>query len=148
MASYIVMSDSGDKPGDDIRFVQDGFAVIAFVVPIIWLLWHRLWLQAALCFGAMGAVAALAAWSGNPIWAGLAGMTSVSISLLVALEGGEWRRQSLEQQGYRELDVIPARSMHQAEELFASRMINVVERKPAKGFAPVSSASLIPLTGL
>ncbi len=147
MASYIVMSDRGEKPEENIRFVQDGFSIVAFVVPVIWLLWHRLWLHAALCFAAFGVCAALVAWSGNPIWMGMSGVASVLISLLVALEGGEWLRASLAQDGYRELDLIPARNSRQAEEYFASRLTETVVRKPVQGFAPVSPTSLIPLTG-
>ncbi|MGL4490268.1 MAG: DUF2628 domain-containing protein [Rhizobiaceae bacterium] len=152
MASFIVMSDKvisdkGDKPEDNIRFVRDEFSIVAFAVPLVWLLWHRLWLHAALCFAAFGVCAALVTWNGNPAWLGFSAIASASISLFVAHEGGEWLRQTLAQNGYRELDVIPARNSREAEEIFASRLIETVVRKPSQGFAPVSSASLIPLTG-
>jgi hypothetical protein len=147
MASFIAMTDRGDEPQENIRFVRDGFSIVAFAVPLIWLLWHRLWLHAALVFAAFGVCAALVAWSGNPIWMGLSAITSALISLFVALEGGEWLRASLAREGYRELDLIPARNSRQAEEYFASRLTETVVRKPAQGFAPVSPTSLIPLTG-
>ncbi len=142
------MSDKGEGPENDIRFVCDGFSVLGFALPAVWLLWHRLWLHAALCFAAFGVIAALVHWSGNPIWIGLSALTSALISLLVALEGGEWVRRSLEQAGFHEMDVIPARTARQAEELFAARMVTTTVRKSVQGFAPISPASLIPLTGL
>jgi hypothetical protein len=147
MTSFVVMSDRGEGPENDIRFVRDGFSVLGFALPVVWLLWHRLWLHAALCFATFGVIAALVHWSGNPIWIGLSALASALISLLVALEGGEWVRQSLEREGFHEVDVIPARNAAQAEELYAGRMVTATVRKPVQGFAPVSPASLIPLTG-
>ena len=58
MARYLVLNDSSVPRGDGVAFVRDGFHTFAFFVPLIWLLWHRLWLQAALVFAVMG----LAAW--------------------------------------------------------------------------------------
>jgi hypothetical protein len=147
MTSFVVMSDKGEGRENDIRFVRDGFSVLCFAFPVIWLLWHRLWLHAALCFAAFGVTAALVHWSGNPIWIGLSALTSILISLLVALEGGEWVRQSLEREGFHEVDVIPARNAAQAEEFYAGRMVTTTVRKPVQGFAPVLATSLIPLTG-
>ncbi len=147
MAHFIVMTPNGESPAKETQFVRDGFSVVAFAVPVIWLIWHRLWLHAALCFAAFGLCAAFIAWNDPVVWIGFSVLTSVCISLLVALEGGDWVKQALERQGFDEQAIISARSTRQAEEYFAGSLLDTVIRMPTKGFAPVSSASLIPLTG-
>lgn len=32
------------------RVAEDGFSVLAFAFPLLWLLWHRLWIEAGLFF--------------------------------------------------------------------------------------------------
>ena len=49
MASYVVMvppAGQGNRPDLDAAFVRDGFAFLAFFLPVLWLLWHRLWVEA------------------------------------------------------------------------------------------------------
>jgi hypothetical protein len=148
MASFVVMSDQGESPQADIRFIRDDFSVISFAAPVVWLLWHRLWLHAAASFAAFGLLAALVAWSANPVCTAISAMSSIAISLVVALEGPQWLKHSLEATGrYHELDVISARSHKQAEEFFAGGMGNAPLKKPAQTFAPATTSSLIPLTG-
>ena len=46
MASWIVMQPPDRTRDADLAFVRDGFSVFAFLVPPLWLLWHRLWIEA------------------------------------------------------------------------------------------------------
>jgi Protein of unknown function (DUF2628) len=147
MTSIIAMNANGDSLRNETKFVRDGFAVFAFALPVVWLLWHRLWLQAALAFSAFGLCAAFIAWNGTAVWIGFSAVVSVNIGLLVALEGGEWVRQSYERQGYEEVALFSTKSKRRAEELFASGFIGEMPRKPVQGFVPVSATNLIPLTG-
>lgn len=147
IANFLVMKKNHDTSANEIQFVRDGFSIFAFAVPVVWLLWHRLWLQAALCFAAFGLCAAFIAWNGTPVWIGFSTLLSISIGLVVALEGGEWRRQSLERGGFHETALISANSVRQAEELYASGFLTEPVKNPMQGFAPVSATSLIPLTG-
>ncbi|TIM25221.1 MAG: DUF2628 domain-containing protein [Mesorhizobium sp.] len=61
MAVYVVMEPPGrgEKP-DTTAFVRDGFSWLGFLVPPLWLLWHRLWIEAALAFVAMALLSMLA----------------------------------------------------------------------------------------
>ena len=148
MASILVMNKYGTTSADETQFVRDGFSIFAFAVPVIWLLWHRLWLHAALCFAAFGLCAAFIAWNSTAVWIGFSALLCVTTGLLVALEGGEWVRQSFERDGFHETALISANSLRKAEEFYASGMISEPVKKPSQGFAPVSASSLIPLTGI
>ena len=50
MAAYVVMEKGGAsaRTAADAVFVRDGFHWVAFLVPAVWMLWHRLWLEAVL----------------------------------------------------------------------------------------------------
>ena len=37
----------------DLAFVRDGFSFLAFLLPPLWLLWHRLWIEAVLAFAVL-----------------------------------------------------------------------------------------------
>ena len=53
MASYVVMEPPGASRNDAAAgavLVRDGFSFLAFLLPPLWLLWHRLWIEAALVF--------------------------------------------------------------------------------------------------
>jgi Protein of unknown function (DUF2628) len=145
MASFVVMRPKNDSTNDDVHFVRDGFSVLGFAFPIIWLAWHRLWLHAAIWFGISGLIAALVYWSGNPLAIGVGFIASIATNLLVALEGGNWVKHNLEREGYVEADVISARFEKEAEEVFASRFETTHHQKPASSFGSVTS--LIPLNG-
>ena len=53
MAVYVVMEPPGASRNDAASgavLVRDAFSVLAFLLPPLWLLWHRLWIEAALVF--------------------------------------------------------------------------------------------------
>jgi hypothetical protein len=35
-----------DDDGNSVVFIKDGFSWPAFVIPFVWMIWHRLWLAA------------------------------------------------------------------------------------------------------
>jgi hypothetical protein len=128
MARHVVMERPGDPEGAVL--VRDGFSFVALVVPVLWLLWHRMW------FAALGAFAlvALATISGWPI--GLPGLivaAELAVAAWVALEGGAMRVSALEAQGYRQAGVIHAATAMEAEIRWAAA------ERPAPALAPAAS---------
>ncbi len=149
MASYIVMTDPHDRTGATVRFVRDGFSVFAFLLPLVWLLWNRLWLEAALLFAAFGVIGYAAHLALGDRAPEVMPLVSMAFGLLAALEGPSRLVTSLERRGLQVSQVIVTTSRRAAEEVFASRF-NFAVPVPAattRSFAPVSSQSLIPLTG-
>ncbi|RWM89895.1 MAG: DUF2628 domain-containing protein [Mesorhizobium sp.] len=113
MAVYVVMEPPGrgEKP-DTTAFVRDGFSWLGFLVPPLWLLWHRLWIEAALAFVAMALLSMLA----EGLSLGLAGpLLSLLVSLYVGLEGQALRIAALRRRGWHEWGVVEADRLDDAD---------------------------------
>ena len=116
MATFLVLIPPGARSGDEkARIVRDRFSWLALFLSVIWLLWHRAWLAAALAF----AVQALgSAVSDHPVF-GLAGLgLSLATSLLVALEGPSMVVAGLERRGWTVDAVIVADDRKTAEDIY------------------------------
>ncbi|RWO92888.1 DUF2628 domain-containing protein [Mesorhizobium sp.] len=113
MAVYVVMEPPGrgEKP-DTTAFVRDGFSWLGFLVPPLWLLWHRLWIEAAMAFVAMALLSMLA----EGLSLGLAGrLLSLLVSLYVGLEGQALRIAALRRRGWHEWGVVEADRLDDAD---------------------------------
>jgi len=109
---------AADQP--DVVLVKEGFCWPAFLVPPLWLLARRLWL--GLLIYALGAAAVAAAAAVAGLSEVAAGAASVAFGLWIAWTANDWRREKLDRLGYRELGVIVAESLDEAEErLFRAR---------------------------
>lgn len=115
MAIYVIMEptrQSAERSAQDTVFIRDGFAFLAFLVPFVWLLWYRLWIEAALALGAALLLAALGEYGGvGPV----APLLSFLVSVYVGLEGAALRINALRRRGWREAGVVEADSVADAE---------------------------------
>lgn len=122
MASYIVMEPpaaSDEEAVDGARLIRDGFSFPAFVVSPLWLLWHRLWIEAALFFAGSLAIVTAAEQAGlGPAGSAL----SFLLSLYVGLEGQKLRTAALRRRGWEEWGVVHADSEEDAEIRYASQI--------------------------
>ena len=85
---------------DRALFVKEGFSWPAFLFPLIWLLYQRLWLSFALYFlavAAIGAAASAADLPGGPLAALI-----LALNLILGFEANDLRRRALLRRGYRE----------------------------------------------
>lgn len=117
MAIFVVMEPPAASDAGAVEravTVRDGFAFMAFLVPPLWLLWHRLWIEAALVFALSIALSAL----GEAAAAGfgfLGAALSLLVSLFVGLEGPALRLAALRRRGWREWGVVEAGNAAEAE---------------------------------
>lgn len=138
MATFLVLIPPGAKSQDEkARIIRDRFSWLALVVPVLWLLWHRAWLAAALAFAVQSLGSAI---GDHPVF-GLAGLgLSLATGLLVALEGPSMIVSSLERKGWAIDAVISADDRATAEEIYY--MENQTGGAPApEGARPVLPAS-------
>ncbi|MCR6502961.1 DUF2628 domain-containing protein [Shinella sp. CPCC 101442] len=116
MATFLVLIPPGTKSGDEkARIIRDRFSWIALFVPVLWLLWHRAWLAAALAFAVQALGSAI---SDHPVF-GLTGLgICLAASLLVALEGPSMVVAGLERKGWTVDAAIVADDRATAEEIY------------------------------
>jgi hypothetical protein len=131
MASYLVMEPAFDRRGDGAVFIRDAFAPLAIIIPVVWLLWHRLWFEAAMAFCASVILVGASAWLEAPK---IAGIGSVLIGIYVALEGSALKIAAARRNGYADERVVDAGSVTGAEERY------YLSRLPEMA-APVSRVS-------
>jgi hypothetical protein len=123
MASWIVMEPAGGwRAGNatDAAFVRDGFSFLAFLMPPLWLLAHRLWIEAILATAALILAAALTQLSGFTT----AILLWLLVSAFVGLEGNALRIAALRRRGWQEWGVVEAGSLDDADAHYAVETVD------------------------
>lgn len=140
MASYVVMRPAGEGDAEARTvLIRDGFSVWAFVIPLVWFLWHRLWIETILIIAATVLLAALDKATNFGDWS----MTGLSllVSLLAGLEGNNRRIEKLRRKGYAEAGVVVASSHAEAE----ARYFGVDDGHSGSESMPMRPAPAAPL---
>lgn len=114
MTSYLVLEPQGTAAdrAEKAVIVRDGFAFLAFLLPLFWFLWHRMWLEAlaflaiALLLGALGLL---------PGYATPASLVSIALSILVGFEAQALRVAMLCRHGWSIWGVVEGRNSTEAE---------------------------------
>ena len=113
---------------DDAFFIKEGPAWPALFIPVLWALWNQLWLVTVgiialeLVVAGIGQATSLPASTMVPI--------SLLVNLLIALEGNELRRWTLERRGYGLVGLVTAPSPYEAELIYVERLLS--EKQPEK----------------
>jgi signal transduction histidine kinase len=144
---YEPPSDASDivERADRLAFVKEGFSWPAFLVPILWLLYYRMWLE--FVFLALAYVALQLVFGTDAQGQTLFGWASLAIAVLFAFEANDLRAASLERRGYRLAGVASGRDRTEAERSFFAawlprqvKTVREAERvpEPRRGLEPVS----------
>ena len=134
---YLPNAQTGARPDrlEHARFVRDGFSWMAFFVPIIWLLVHRVWRWLLVILAFDVALVVLGGRLGlPPATLTLAGLLEM---LFVGLEARHWHGLALERRGYHLADIVQADTLEDAEYRF-------FERLPAEPPAPTATVMTRP----
>jgi hypothetical protein len=119
MASYVVMLPPGGSPEQRLEqavFIRDGFSWPGLIVPPLWLLWHRLWIEAILVFLVMALFSGLGEVAGFRIVGSLLGLL---VSLYVGLEGQAMRIVAQRRRGWQDWGVVEASRQDAADLRYA-----------------------------
>jgi hypothetical protein len=108
--------------------VKDGFCWPALFVPLLWLLWHRLWL---VMLGWLAAVLVLSAGAGffdaaQP----LVLVTAFLFAIWFALEANGLRRWTLKRRGWEQLGLTTGRNITDCERDFFTRWVERARPAP------------------
>ncbi|MBX3494811.1 MAG: DUF2628 domain-containing protein [Parvibaculum sp.] len=118
--------------GAGIVLVKEGFSVPAFVFSWAWLLWHRLWIAAALWIALIIVVSLVAQ---NLLGAEGAAICSLALQLMLGFEANDIRRWTLARKGYRMVGLAGGGNLEEAERAFFAkwdRPLNVAPAPPPK----------------
>ena len=110
-----------DERATSLVFVKEGFAWLGFLVPALWLLFHRLWLGFivyVLITWMVGALASLAGGNATAVaWA------MVLINLGFGFEARDIHRAALARKGYALIGVVTGRDLEAAERRFLAEWL-------------------------
>jgi hypothetical protein len=121
-----------DERATRLVFVKEGFAFWAFIAPVIWLLFNRMWL--VLLFFVLATLAVVTAATlagGNPT---MTGWASFALNLIFGFEARNIRRRMLAAKGYDLIGVVTGRDLEDAERRFLTEWLptaSVSAPKPA-----------------
>ncbi len=118
-----------DGTREDARFIADGPAIFALIVPAVYLIWHRLWQPLMIYVLVAGALALPAMLVPSP-WLGL---LPALPGFFLMLQGRDLVRADLEHKGWQESQCVEADNEADAELRFFSMDI------PHKSVEPVAS---------
>jgi hypothetical protein len=148
MASWIVMQPAGVGRATgttNAAFIRDGFSLLAFLVPPLWLLWHRLWIEAALAFAVLLMAAVIGRATGV---ATAASLISLLVSIFVGLEGNGLRIAALLRRGWRNWGVVDAGNLDDAETCYATAIASddgVPDQAPMQLSVNAGPANPVPI---
>lgn len=136
MAAYVVMEKRTERGGEphSVAFVRDGFHWLAFLVPVPWLLWHRLWIEAVLAFAATLLLSALGEAAGLGI---AASALTLLVSFYFGLEGPALRIRALARRGWREWGVLEGSRLADVELIYATAEEMELDGDPASASPPL-----------
>jgi Protein of unknown function (DUF2628) len=130
----------GDSDSDPARFafVRDGFYWSAFFFPVLWMLWHRLWLVLIGFVVLVAAVAVALAVLGASAWA--SATVGLLLAILLGIEASTLRRWTLTRRGWSQLGVVVADDRELAERRFFDAW---AAGAPSSSTVPMSSPSSV-----
>ncbi len=111
-------------------FVKDGFCWPALFVPVLWLLYRRMWIEFAIFLVVVIAMSSLLDLS--DFGKLMDGWCMLGLSFLLALEANELRGAALVRKGYARAGTAIGRSREEAEYRFLSEWLPVQEREAVR----------------
>ncbi len=135
MKTYVVMAPRETEAADRLVFVKDGFCWPAFFLPLVWLLYRRMWIV----FLGFVLVTAGLEFAGRQFGEAISGLVAALLVLLFALEANTLRRWTLTRRGWRTLGVASGRSIDEAElRFFAGLDDPAAAEEPPASRAPAA----------
>ena len=96
------------------RFIRESVNIIALIIPMLWLIWNRLWLELMAYITFLAAIAVFAMNGGEK----LAPILSALPGLYLFIEGNQFIRARLERAGWMQDAVVDATNVAEAEIIY------------------------------
>jgi hypothetical protein len=124
-----------ERAAEKIVFVKDGLSWPALFVPLLWLLWHRLWLGLLLYVVAVAIVTGAVYFGSLPM--AVQNIMFLLPNLWLMMEGNDLRRRKLARRGLVQTASVMGRTRDEAEQRFFAAWV----RAEASMSAPRGGAS-------
>jgi hypothetical protein len=112
MALFTVFEHPSGDPNRTI-FVKEGFSFAALIFTVLWALWHRMWVVAAILFVLLTVLNLSAGqWGLDPK---LAGLLETAVGIIFGFEARRLWAMSLERAGYRNMGIVEGSNREAAE---------------------------------
>jgi hypothetical protein len=100
-------------PAEQAIFVREGFCFGAFVLTVLWALWHRMWLAAGVLLTVLGAIAL----AGNLLHFGdgVIALAGFAVNLIFGFEARDLQIRSLIARGYGQVGYSHGKNLDEAE---------------------------------
>lgn len=135
---------SGDlmRDAERVAFVRDGFSWPAFLIPFVWLLWHRMWLVLVLWI----AVVVLLQWGTSLLGEPAPLIATVATALVMGFEASSLRRWTLERRRFRFAGVVAGADRSDCERRFFADWEGGDRPSAGASAAPASASSSVSQT--
>jgi hypothetical protein len=110
-----------------LAFVKEGFSWPALLVPLLWLIYHRMWIELIVLIAVY--LGLQWAFGTDPQGQTLAAWASLAVGILFAFEANDLRSASLERRGYRLAGVASGRDRTEAERSFFTAWLPLQARQ-------------------
>lgn len=125
-----MMAGTVEEDAQSLVFVRHGWSLAALFVPLIWMLVRRLWWVLLAYLVVVIGIQVLSLAVSELVTTGL----SVAVAIVVFVEAGQLRLESMAVKGYREIAVLEARNRDEAERVFFTQW--VADRDAIQPVAP------------
>jgi hypothetical protein len=132
-------SGPGDRldRAEQLIFVKDGFHWIAALVPPLWLLAKRLWLELAIYLGAT----ALVVWALTALGAEtINGAFLIIVQIVFGFEAGAIYSAALQRRGWREVGTVAGRNSEDCERRYLEVWLPTYTQIPSAGADPATAS--------
>jgi uncharacterized protein DUF2628 len=121
-----------------VAFVKDGFSWPALFVPMLWLIFQRMWLELIVFFVVIFTLPWL--FGAGEQARDMAGWATIALTVLFAFEANDLRGWALQRRGYRFAGVTSGRDRVEAERAFFGAWLPEQQRAARRITPPAMSA--------
>jgi hypothetical protein len=129
---FVVMKKPDTASGPRYTIKRDGWSWLAFIAPVRWLLWNRVWFAAFLFILVSVAIAVLANEPGFLAFVFAAG---ILVQFYAGLEANHWHISALTAKGWQPVQTVDANAREEAELRFALQRSGRTAPPPVPGRA-------------
>lgn len=121
MKTFTIHTFKNNKKIDEVRFIEEGFSLWAFILNIFWLFFHKLWLHAILLLAVLIMVNEMHSLGiFNDV---IKTILDISVFVYIGFAGRDFLRWRLDREGYKFTDVVIAQSIDEAEYKYINSLI-------------------------